>query len=412
MADIRGIDKTSAEIADRREPLPKEDSVEAELQKIEEPANIQEQDTSVENVQVQSLELKPRSSVQVSAIIPELNEVRDDSSTKREKEEQKENVTSTLRENVSSRAEEAIHVVSQVAMKDMENVLGPEITRSVDESMDTVVSTGISDTGDVTGEMRDGVEIGTFNQGDVENSIISTYKERNGPPQDESQDEQEEALVNAEAMLLVYPNKQQVQEQTAQQDVPVNEEIQAKLAVNKNQESVIPMLEEDASFSFVGETKHHASLESAHDSESALEDIKTAHDREIKDNDEVEPLKKADMPEPVISIYEEKKVPAQDDQQVKEETPLKEEKQQVQNQRDGREIAPAEEEKPAVLAVVENQGGQLHEQDKEFLNHVDAGINERPKHKNQNHAEPILHREEEKKKQRSAISLCCICLGY
>ena len=58
VTDNRGIDKTGAEMADGREPLPKEHSVDAELQKIEEPANIQEQDKSVENMQVQSLELK------------------------------------------------------------------------------------------------------------------------------------------------------------------------------------------------------------------------------------------------------------------------------------------------------------------------------------------------------------------
>lgn len=391
VTDNRGIDKTGAEMADGREPLPKEHSVDAELQKIEEPANIQEQDKSVENMQVQSLELKPRSFVQVSAIIPEPSEDRDDSSTKREKEDQKESVTLTLQENVSSRGEQASHVVSQVAMEDVENVHGPEITSSDDESMDTVVSTGISDTGDVTGKIEDEVKIGTFNQGEVENSIISTYRERNGAPQDESQHDQEEAPDNTEAMLLVHPDKQQVQEQTAQQDDPVNEEIPVMPAISNIQESAIPMLEEDASSGFVEETKHDVSLESAHDSEVALEDIKTAHDREIKDNDEFEPLKQEDMPEPIISTYEERKVQAQDDQQVKEETPLNEEKQQVQNQRDGRENDPAEE---------------------EFVNHVDAGIKERPKHEGENHTEPIVYREEEKRKQRSAISLCCACLGY
>ena len=65
-------------------------------------------------------------------------------------------------------------------MEDVENVHGPEITSSDDESMDTVVSTGISDTRDVTGKIEDEVKIGTFNQGEVENSIISTYRERNG----------------------------------------------------------------------------------------------------------------------------------------------------------------------------------------------------------------------------------------
>ena len=313
-----GIVNKDAVNEDGNYPSPKEDSNET----MKEPDNIQEQNTTPdENTEAQSLELEPQSFV----ILTEPNEDKDDSSTIRKKEEQNKSVTLTLQD--LSRSEEGQESQEsarsyEVALEDIKKVHDREITSSEDESVDTVVSTGISDTTDVTREMKEGVGIGIVNEENVEEAIISTYKERKVPPQDDLQDRkmQKEAPMNAEAMLLVYPDKQQVEDQNAQQGNPINEEIPVMLAVSKNQESVIPMLEEDAASGFVEETKHDVSSESAYDNE--------VHDREMSNSDEFQTLKQADVEESIISTYEKRKVLPQHDSQepqVREEAPVNEE---------------------------------------------------------------------------------------
>ena len=261
----------------------------------ESPVNLQSNvwTGSPKNTNTQSLEIVSRP-VQSSVIFTEPNQTR-------AKGDHEEGAKLTLEENYLSYEKETSHVASlqssvvltepnktRANAKDIKKVHDREITRSEEKSVYTVVSTTISNTGYVSTEMREEVEIGTLNknkqqvhnqkgqwqddrlrdekpavqavtnkeqsqlleqvdkrrevvigtlnQEDVEEPIMLTYKDSKGPPQDQCQDEEvkNEAPLDEEAILLVYPD--QTYDQNERQDDAVDEETPVVEAVSSNKE--------------------------------------------------------------------------------------------------------------------------------------------------------------------------------
>ena len=238
LAEPEGIDKTGAEEMNGEDISAKQDIVDVKLQKeileksVEEPASIQEQNKSAENSQEKQ-----------SSVIAKEPSVGVDDISSNTKEEQKESVvTMTIEETVSSYAEETSHVESrrsfEVALEDIKTVHDREITSSEDESVDTVVSTGIPNTGDIA-ETNEEAQVVTRNKSDMEEPIIAIFNERKGPQKGNLQEqrEQDETPVNEEAILLMYPHKLEIQEQNQRHDDHAGEEEAVVLTVDENKEN-------------------------------------------------------------------------------------------------------------------------------------------------------------------------------
>lgn len=219
-----GTDKTAAERVDGKDSSPKGDSLDDKLQHavlnepIEKEASIVEQNTSpdLESSQVKALDFKEESFVSSST---KPSKDAEDTLSNRAEEEKKKSVT--------PHGEETSHYVSlesersqEVTLEDTKAVQELEITSSEGESVETVVSTGISTTADI-GETTDETEKESLDRFDVEELMISTYKEKKGQLQDDRQDkvpEDKESTVHT-----VPSNIQRVQVQNKHQEDPGEE---------------------------------------------------------------------------------------------------------------------------------------------------------------------------------------------
>ena len=261
-------------------------------------------------------------------------------------------------------------------------------------------------------------EIVTRNKTDVEELILSTYNERKGPHKDDSQDE--ETPVNEEAIMLMYPGKQQVdQDHDNNQDDPEKETL-VVLAVktskeNQVEEQINELLKldadsEESSKQEPADTNDKiASPKSIGTFEVALEDINTVQDREItgfkeknvdtlvspgKSNEEdvreatreteIVTRNKTDVEELILSTYNERKGPHKDDSQD-EETPVNEEaimlmypgKKQADQDHDKNQDNP-EKETLVLLSIKKSKENQVEEQISELLK-LDAATEESSK---------------------------------
>ena len=203
-----GTDKTGAERMDGKDS-PKGDTLDGKLQHevynepFEQGANIVEQNISPDSSQVKAKEEQFVSSSAKPSEDPK------DTPSIRSEEGQRENVT--------LHAEETSHSVSlesepnlEVTLEDTKRVQELEITSSEGESVEIVVSTGISTTADV-GETTDETENESLDKFDVEELMIPAYKEKKDLLQDDSQDE---APEDKESILSTFPsNFQQAQDQ-------------------------------------------------------------------------------------------------------------------------------------------------------------------------------------------------------
>ena len=236
-----GTDQTDAGQADGKDSSPKGDSLDDELQHevfndpIEKAANIVEQNTSPESSQVKALDFKEESFVSSST---KLRKEAEDTPSNRAEEGRKEIVT--------THAEETSHYASlesersqEVTLEDTKAVQELEITSSEGESVETVVSTGISTTADI-GETTDETEKESLDKFDIEELMISTYKEKKGLLQDDRQDE---APEDKESIIHTVPNNsQRAQDQNKHQEDPGEEvgefpKLDSSMEENLKQES-------------------------------------------------------------------------------------------------------------------------------------------------------------------------------
>ena len=242
--DNGSFDKTSGEQAGAEVTSPKEDSPDDKLKKedllepVGEPPNISENNPSSENIEGSSLgELKEESFV-ISKT--QTIKVTEDNPPNKTDEVQKESVSLMNEEKTLSRTVESGNVVSleyesnhEVTLEDSKATHEQEITSSENESVDTVISTGMSNTGDFE-EATDQTENEKLSEFDVEEYIFSIHKERKGPQLVDHQDEKDETPVDEEAIMLMYPEKQPVQrENTSQEDSEENEKLIALTVDNK-----------------------------------------------------------------------------------------------------------------------------------------------------------------------------------
>lgn len=242
--DNGSFDKTNGEQAGTEDSSPKEDSPADKLQKedllepVGEPPNISENNPSAENIEGSSLGKLKEELFVISKT--ETTKASEDNPSNITDEVQKERVSLMTEEKTSSRKEESGNVVSlgygsnhKVTLEDSKAPNEQEITSSENESVDTVISTGNAKTGDFE-ETTDQTENEKLSEFDVEEYIFSTHKERKGPQLVDHQDDQDETPVDEEAIMLVYPEKQPVQnENKSQEDSEENEQLIALTVDNK-----------------------------------------------------------------------------------------------------------------------------------------------------------------------------------
>ena len=236
-----GTDKTAAERVDEKDSSPKGDSLDDKLQHevlnepIEKETSIVEQNTSPESSQVKALDFKEESFVSLST---KPSKDAENTPSNRAEEGKKESVT--------LHAEETSHYVSlesersqEVTLEDTKTMQELEITSSEGESVETVVSTGISTTADI-GETTDETEKESLDKFDVEELMISTYKEKKGLLQDDRQDKVPE---DKESIIHTVPsNSQRAQVQNKHQEDPGEEvgefpKLDSNMEENLEQES-------------------------------------------------------------------------------------------------------------------------------------------------------------------------------
>lgn len=243
--DNGSFDKTNGEQAGTEDSSPKEDSPADKLQKedvlepVGEPPNIPENNPSAENIEGSSLGKLKEELFVISKT--ETTKASEDNPSNITDEVQKESVSLMTEEKTSSRTEKSGNVVSlgyesnhKVTLEDSKAPHEQAITSSENESVDPVISTGNAKTGDFE-KTTDQTESKKPSEFDVEEYIFSTHKERKGPQLVDHQDEQDETPVDEEALImLVYPEKQPVQnENKSQEDSEENEQLIALTVDNK-----------------------------------------------------------------------------------------------------------------------------------------------------------------------------------
>lgn len=233
--------ETAAEQVDGKGSSPKGDSLDDKLQHevlnepIEKQLSIVEQNTSPGSSQVKALDFKEESFVSSST---KTSKDAEDTPSNRAEEGKKESITPHAEETslyVSLKSERS----PEVTLEDTKAVQELEITSSEGESVETVVSTGISTTADI-GETTDETEKESLDKFDVEELMISTYKEKKGLLQDDRQDE---APEDKESITHTVPsNSQRAQAQNKYQEDPGEEvpefpKLDSNMEENLKQES-------------------------------------------------------------------------------------------------------------------------------------------------------------------------------
>ncbi|XP_078370074.1 uncharacterized protein LOC144653841 [Oculina patagonica] len=367
LTEDKDTKKAGTEQTQKEDSSTKQDEINEKLAKDTlkvESVSVQEQ-TPVAS-EVQTFEFKLQSSV-TSNEVTKNAEVNEEQHNKAE-ENKEESARLAIEENVSTHEKD--HVIEpepehkyEVSLEDVKIEQDREITSSEDDSVDTVISTEALNNKGLS-EVNEETEYGTQRNMDVEEPIISTYRERKGAVQSTSQ---ELPPIDEEAIVLSYENKtqQEIREEQQVQEEPIT------LASKERREDV---LMSEITFNEEPVTESEPAL--LIKSETLKKEEKIHGEGQAEDPSKEELL---------IPTFVQRKANNTEEEQEKQEAPVNEEamalsypdkeEDQIHNESHNGPIA--DEEEPVVLTTDKKDGNQIEEQIKEFLK-LESKIEERP----------------------------------